>query len=219
VIQQDIIANNLANLNTTGFKSGKIFLRLLEVAGSSEDLLQSQETFDFSQGDLKRTGNPWDLALQGQGFFVTESSQGLHYTRNGSFRLNGEGLLTTYDGALVLGERGPIQVTDEISVNDKGELFADGVLVDRLRIIGFESPARLRKMSDSMFQAVEDAGVPFQPESTKVKQGFLEQSNVNPIREMVAMINVFRIFEADARALKAQDETLGRAVNEVGQVR
>lgn len=217
VVQQEIIANNLANAATTGFKSGRIFLRLLEDSNTQQ--LQEQEIYDYQQGALKGTGNVLDLALAGSGFFVVQSAEGVRYTRNGAFNLDGEGFLTSADGAYVLGEKGPIQVDGEVTVSEKGEVYSRGRLIDQLNIVDFARPYRLHNLGRGQFViSAEDSGAVRHGEAA-LKQGYLEQSNVDAIQEMVSMITVFRIFEANAKALKAHDETLGRAVNEVGTLK
>ena len=219
IIQQEIIANNLANLNTTGFKSGKIFLRMLENAQESNQQLQEQQVYDYQQGALQNTGGKWDFALVGDGFFVVESAQGIRYTRNGAFHLDTNSFLTASEGTYVLGEKGPIQVDKEMSVTKKGEIYVDGRLVDRLRIVDFNRPYHLMKLSDSQFVVDDDLTSLREPDNISVRQGFLEQSNVNAIDEMISMISVFRNFEAGSKALKMNDETLEKAINEMGVIR
>ncbi len=219
LIQQELIANNLANLNTNGYKSGNVFLRLLESSGNAGQKLQEEQVFDFQQGALQNTGNTWDFALAGDGFFMVESAQGVRFTRNGSFHPDADGFLAASDGSYVLGENGPILASGAMSVNQNGELFENGRYVDTLRVVDFVRPYRLLKLSDSQYvlddQTVESRSV----EKGIVRQGFLEQSNVNAIREMVSMISVFRNFEAGSKALQMADETLGKAINEMGVLR
>ena len=218
-IQQEIIANNLANLNTTGFKGGKVFLRMLENPEMNQPVLEEQEVFDFTQGALKSTGNTYDFALEGPGFFVVQAAEGLRFTRNGAFSINADGFLVSSDGAFVMGESGPIQADGEVSVGANGEIYQNGEFLDSLRVVDFVHPYRLQKIHASQFVLADASSELSSAQSSVVKQGYLEQSNVNAIREMVAMMNVFRAFEADAKALKVQDEATGRTINDVGQVR
>lgn len=218
VVLQDIIANNLANVSTTGFKSGKLFITLLEQADNRPEL-EEREALDLTQGALKKTDHPWDLALEGPGFFVVQSEQGTFLTRNGAFSLDSDGYLVTHGGAFVLGERGKIQVGPGVSIGEKGEVVKDGVQVDRLRIVYFGQTRAITRHGQGFFAMPAEAVPSEPPPETRVHQGYLEQSNVDPLREMVAMMYAFRLFEAGAKALKSQDETLGRAVNEVAHVR
>jgi len=217
-VLQDIIANNLANVSTTGFKSGKLFISLLERADNGPEL-QEQEALDLSQGALKRTDNQWDLALEGPGFFVVQSDRGTFLTRNGAFSVDADGYLVTMDGASVMGERGRVMVGQGVRIGSKGEVVKDGVEIDRLRIAYFADTRLLERHGQGLFAVPADVLPTEAPGETRVHQGYLEQSNVDPLREMVAMMYAFRLFEADAKALKSQDDTLGRAVNEVAQVR
>ncbi|MCR4438132.1 MAG: flagellar hook-basal body protein [bacterium] len=218
MLVQDIIANNLANVSTTGFKSGKLFISLLEQADASAQL-QEKEGFDLSQGALKKTDNPWDLALEGPGFFVVQSARGTFLTRNGAFAPDAEGYLVTQDGSFVLGERGRILAGEGVTIGQQGEVMKDGVQVDRLRIVHFADARVIERHGQGLFVVAVDVSPTEPPAETRVHQGYLEQSNVDPLREMVAMMYAFRLFEADAKALKSQDDTLGRAVNEVAQVK
>ncbi|MDZ7338312.1 MAG: flagellar hook-basal body protein [candidate division KSB1 bacterium] len=218
ILAQDLIANNLANVSTAGYKSSKLFISLLEQAEGGFEF-HSQEALDLSQGALKKTDNPWDLALEGPGFFVVQSARGTFLTRNGAFALDAEGNLVTHDGAFVLGERGKIAVGEGVSISAKGEVIKDGVIIDRLRIVSFADARAIERCGQGLFAVPSENVVTEIPAETRVHQGYLEQSNVDPLREMVAMMYAFRLFEADAKALKSQDDTLGRAVNEVSQLR
>ncbi len=106
-----------------------------------------------------------------------------------------------------------------VSIGAQGEVMKDGQIIDRLRIVSFTDPGVIERHGHGLFAVPSETVTTNPPPETRVHQGYLEQSNVDPLREMVSMIYVFRLFEADAKALKSQDETLGRAVNEVAQVR
>jgi flagellar basal-body rod protein FlgF len=228
MVQQDVIANNLANAATPGYKKDGVFLNtMLEASlvlqkdvNQNPLILDAQRVeTDMSQGGLRATGNPFDLALQGPGYFAVETPSGTMYTRAGSMTLNAEGELVTLTGHRVLGEGGAIELPPgEFAVSNQGAISVDGVEVNRLKIVNFSDPNALIKKADGLFAARPGATETESPETT-VSQGFVEDSNVSAIREMVEMINMQQAYQASARALMAQDETLDKTVNQVGAVR
>jgi flagellar basal-body rod protein FlgG len=192
----------------------------------------------FGQGAMKQTDNDFDLALEGQGFFAIQTPAGERYTRNGSFLITQEGWLVTKEGDLVLGENGPMKlkknnfVVDEDGVVWQNGLYADDddrlvsreenewertERVDRLRVVDFDERRYLRKQGNSMWSATEESGDPLitGENRARVRQGFLEASNVNPVTAMVEMIEVQRSYEANQRLIQTHDALLGRLINEV----
>ena len=228
----DVIANNLANVTTVGFKKDNIFIRILkksslelvENGGNELSGLDITEYTSFDQGRLRETGNPLDLAISGEGFFVVETSRGVRYTRNGSFTIASDGTVVTMDGDPVLGEGGRIVIPDiyknsksKIKITEKGEIVVGDTVVDKLRIVWFRDLSKLRKDSATMFYSTDNAEpIELGEDSYKVYQGFLEESNVNPIEELVRMIEASRIYETGTKSLKTQDDSLAKA-NEVGK--
>ena len=275
VVQQnrlDAISNNLANVDTTGYKRDtaiqKAFPELLlrrmsddgvtqfpfrhpavgsydvaPVVGSVGTGVETNEYFTvFSQGPLKQTENAFDLALDGEGFFAVQTPYGERYTRNGTFLIGPEGMLVTKQGYPVLGEDGPIYlklnnfVVDEDGVIYENADFADDpqrlvsmrendwentVEVDRLRIVDMRETRYLKKQGDSLWNTTRESGdaVVMETVRPKVLQGFLETSNVNPVTEMVQMIEVNRAYEANQRVIQAQDQSTQRLVNDVMRLR
>ena len=217
MFQQEVIANNLANVNTVGFKRDKVFLEELEAASQTSEETVHQTTI-FEQGPVKETGNPFDLALVGEGFFVVQTEAGVRYGRNGHFERDVLGQLVVNGTQPVLGENGPIQVTDTFTVNEAGEIFNGEQFVDRLRLVTFDQPFPLRKEGHSLFALTDETAVELPSDQLRVKQGFLEGSNVNPIEEMVDMLLVYRYFEAEQKMLLTQDNLLEQAANDIGQV-
>jgi flagellar basal-body rod protein FlgG len=189
---------------------------LSDAAASSESDLR--EVTVFEQGSVRETKNPLDLALVSDGFFSIQTSDGIRYTRNGNFRLDPSGFLVLEKDLVVMGENGPIEVRGEIVVNEQGEVYLNGEMVDRLRIVTFDEPYPLKKVGNSLFAIKDEQAREGDVEQVKIKQGFVEESNVNPIEEMVNMITLFRYFEADHKALRAHDEILDKAVNDIGRV-
>jgi len=228
MLQQEVIANNLANAATTGFKKDGVFVNtMLEASlvlqkdeNQNPLILDAQQVeTDMSQGGLRATGNPLDLALQGRGYFAVDTPMGTLYTRAGSFALNAQGMLVTANGCKVLGEGGPIELpAGDVAVSSTGVISVNGEEVSRLKIVDFSDKNALVKKADGLFAARPGATETDAPETT-VGQGFLEDSNVEAIREMVDMITLQQAYQASARALMAQDDTLQKAVNTVGAVR
>lgn len=226
----EAIASNLANVSTPGYKknvpSFASYLTDAEAGASGADGSANPEAFDLtfpgvaidlSDGPVKQTGNPSDLALQGPGLFAVENGDGEAYTRNGTFSLDQDGYLVTTNGRRVLGEGGPIQISEgEWSVTDKGEVMQNGGTIGRLKLVNI-SPAALQRMGESLFQTTSEPEI-LEWTDTTVKQGCLEQSNAVAVGEMVNLIATLRIFEANQRLIQAQDETLNQAVSKVGAV-
>jgi flagellar basal-body rod protein FlgG len=232
--RMQVISNNLANINTSGFKKDKGHFLIIDSPDSiKEDLekksistgkqqpplwLQFETITDFSAGPLKHTGNPFDLALEGDGFFCIKTEQGTQYTRNGNFSLDQDGMLVTMDGLPVLGEGGPINIEgDTFTVGVKGNISVDGNLVDTIKIVGFEKPDALEKTENSLFAIADKNEVESKAENTGVSQGFIELSNVNAIRMMTEMIEVLRGYESYQKAIKTADEANAKAINDVGR--
>jgi len=263
----DALSNNLANVDTTGYKRDtpieKAFPELLirrmaddgvtqfpyrgfpigsfdvaPVVGTVGTGVETNEYYTvFSQGSLKQTENAFDLALEGEGFFVVDTPYGERYTRNGSFLIGAEGMLVTKQGYPVLGENGPIRlklnnfVVDEDGVIYENDAFGDDpdrlvsmrenewentVEVDRLRVVDMRNTRYIRKQGDSFWATTEESGDAFVMDAgrPKVRQGFLEGSNVNPVTEMVQLIEVNRAYEANQKAIQSQDAMTGKLINE-----
>ena len=233
--RMQVISNNLANINTSGFKKDKGHYQVIDSPESiKEDLeknaiskeekqpplwLQFETKTDFSAGALKHTGNPLDLALEGDGFFCIKTEQGTQYTRNGNFSLDQDGMLVTMDGLSVLGEGGPINIDgNTFTVDAKGNVSVDGNLVDTIKIVGFQKQDALKKTGNSLFAIADNSTVESRFENTGVSQGFIELSNVNAIRMITEMIEVLRGYESYQKAIKTADEANAKSINDVGRV-
>jgi flagellar basal-body rod protein FlgG len=193
---------------------------------------------DFSQGAFKETENDYDLALDGRGFLCVATPYGERYTRNGSFQRGKEGYLETKEGYPVLGQNGPIRVqANNFKVDKDGNVwinadYADdpdlmisrednewgqAALLDTLRLVGFERERYLKKQGSSLYRADEFSGEPLilgPEERPKVYQGFNEAANVDPVVEMVQMIEVNRSYEANQKVIQMHDSTLGTLINQ-----
>jgi flagellar basal-body rod protein FlgF len=215
---------------------------LMPVIGKLGTGVEVNEVYTrFIQGSLKKTENDFDLSLEGEGFFAVQTEEGERYTRNGSFLIDREGWLVTKEGYRVLGENGPVQLKkNNFLVDEDGNIFENAlytedplrlvsmeenewnetVLVDRLRIVNFPKVRQIKKIGDSLYRETDYSEPAFVMDENrpKVYQGFLESSNVNPVVEMVNLIEVHRSYEANQRMIQAHDAALGRAINEVGKI-
>ena len=200
----DIIANNLANVQTTGFK--RDFGQVLEEAVSeTESNVEVVSQVDLSAGVIVTTGRELDAAIDGPGFFVLETDSGIRYTRNGSFSVSSDGELVLKDGLRVLGGGDvPIFVGQgQVQIKDGGDVSVDGNVVGTLRIVEIDDPRFLRKEGMFRYEWIGDpAGVTDSLEP-RVKGTHLEKSNVNSITEMVELMSAFREFESVAQTLKS----------------
>ncbi len=231
--QMDAITNNLANLNTKGYKREGLFvnelqkqIKSLEQAhfGKNTSLPQAGSIIDFTQGALAKTEQPFDVAISGDGLFTIDTPQGEAYTRDGRFTINSDGILTTLDGFTVLGQGGPVEIdlqqnnTSEIIINDQGEIIVDGNVVDTLKVMAIGDAGQFKRIGGNLYQLKDTTREPELLEKPVVKQGFLEDSNVNPVSEMVAMIDIYRSYQTNEKLLQSQDFLLNKTVNEIGRV-
>jgi len=227
--KQEQIANNLANVHTTGFKQSGLFTiayqKLLKDDNdrvfANRDIKADEVYVDYSEGTMRQTNGDLDLCIKGTGFFKVATDSGIRYTRNGSFSLDAQGLLVTDDGSKVMGTEGFIRVepNEKISISETGEVIQNGYTKGFLKIVDFQKPYELRRTGNSGFVPVNPEAVELQSQGYVLRQGYLETSNVDMIRNMVQMIASHRNYESSQKALHAQDETLEKAVNQVGTVR
>lgn len=215
---------------------------LMPVIGKMGTGVEVNEVYTrHTQGAFKQTQNDFDMALEGKGFFCLETEDGERYSRNGSFLIDRDSFLVTKDGHKVLGENGPIQIKkNNFMVDEDGNVFENleysddpmrlvsmeenewnqTVLLDRLKIVDFPKLRYIKKVGDSLYRETKHSEKAYiiQNERPKVRQGFLEASNVNPVLEMVSLIEVHRNYEANQKMIQASDAALSKAVNEVGRV-
>jgi flagellar basal-body rod protein FlgF len=234
----DVVANNIANLNTTGFKSdGAVFEQFISPTARADNFLAADRPVSFvqdratwinlSQGSLERTGNSLDVAIDGRGFLAVQTPAGERYTRNGAMQINNSGELVTSEGYQVLGEAGPItfQPKDRnitisqdgtISVGE-GNIAATESQRGQLRLVRFDQPGLLQKDGASTFKA--PAGVtPQSDKISRVMQGTVEKSNVRSVMEMTRMIEVTRSYSAVAAMLAQQADLQRTAIDKLAEV-
>lgn len=240
--KMDTLSNNLANADTTGYKKEGVTAKTFEnqlaikVKDGSNAYIDQQigklnlgvkigENYtDYSQGSYRYTGNTYDLALGGDGFFNISfmnkaGEQSVKYTRDGNFTIDNEGALRTQDGDYVLGESGEIYIPTnavDVSINKLGEIYADGEYIDTIKITDFEDYNYLKKYGENMYDAV-DGATEKEPTAT-IDQGYLEQSNINVVTEMVNMISLSRTYEANQKLIQTMDDALDKSANQIGKV-
>ena len=254
-LKLETIANNLANVNTTAFKKDQqVFkeyltakekdsevIKVPRVPASVESMYDMQggdKSFvdtagsytDFSQGILRGTNNPLDVAIDGKGFFEIDTPQGLRLTRNGAFKIDGKGWLVNSDGmpvlrsapegtppsdrVLQLSGRNPVQI------HDSGEVYDGEALIGKISLVDVVNKEALHKVGTSNYTFKPN----FQPEvinvaTVSLKQGFLEGSNVNVVQEMTDMIATTRMFDSLQQGIKAYDAMNDKLVNVIGNIK
>ncbi len=243
----DIVSNNIANVNTTGYKQDSVatrsfdeelMRRINDEDGTIENFgkninppkvgtvnlgLTIDEVYTkFANGGLQKTDGNFDLALDGDGFFAVQKLDANGeptemYTRDGSFTVDHENRLMTKDGYFVLGEDGPITISNgTVPVIDKdGAILENGTMADKIKIVTVENKDYLRKHGDNLYTVLDSEQLI--ESSAIVRQGYVEGSNVNAAREMVNMINISRLYEANQKVVTSSDALLGKAVNDIAR--
>ena len=248
----DVTSNNLANVNTTGFKRDEVLFKAfperlmarfydnvvkipigsVDIApmvgkmGTGVEVNDVITRFEKRDGEaiipFKKTDHKFDLALDGEGFFVVNTAQGEMYTRDGAFTVDKSGILVDKRGFTVLGENGPIKVgqadfkVDKFgNVAIKNDLATEWQKVDQLKLVDFYDKRGLIKKGQNFFMYTKEAGEINKPKNLNILQGYLEGSNVNPVIEMTKMIQIQRSYEACQKAVQAEDQLLGKAANDI----
>ncbi len=235
--QMDVVANNVANVNTTGYKTDKSLFQEYLASGAHEDDFRGSDRrvsyvtdratwHDFSQGTAEATKNPLDVAIDGKAFLAVQTPRGERYTRDGSLQINAQGQLVTSAGYPVLGNAGPIvfQPTDKaVTINaDGGVSVLEGLsridsIRGKLRLVSFAQAQKLVKEGANLYAPGE--GNPAQPDTTsKVRQGFIEKSNVNSVGEMSKMIEVTRAYTQISAMLQQQGDLRRSALDKLADV-
>lgn len=235
----DIISNDLANTDTTGYKKDVAVVssfkeEYIKRLNDTENFVPNNEVIgkitygakidevytDFTQGSVISTGLETDLALQGDGFFTVQTPNGVAYTRDGNFSVNQYGSLVTKEGYVVMGQEGAMELGEDyfttgnkLVVQSNGDVYVGSDYIDTLDIASFEDTKSLTKINDNLFTAT-GARNDF---TGSVIQSFLETANVNPVSAMVDMITVARAYETNQKMIQTQDSILGKAVNDLGR--
>jgi flagellar basal-body rod protein FlgF len=233
----DVVANNIANIDTDGFKSDNaLFGQYLmphaddqSFAGRDQRVSYVQDRaswIDMSPGAIEHTGNPLDVAIDGNAYFTVQTARGQRYTRNGAFSINATGQLVTSEGDQVIGDSGPItfQSTDHdivISSNGiitvrEGNSTADAPR-GRMQLVSFDQPQRLQKDANSTFTAPNGVNADAAPAGTRIVQGAIEKSNVNGVAEMARLIEITRSYTDIASILQQQSQQRQNALSQLSQ--
>lgn len=224
--EMSAIANNLANMNTTGYKSERMmFVDHLSRSRSGDFIADQRLSFvrdvasyrDISEGPIKQTSNPLDVAIHGDGFFVAQAPDGTEqFTRNGSFRMDNGGQLVTQAGLPVLTDAGapiffaPSDTT--ITISGDGSVSTENGQIGKLRVVTFDDPYALQRQAGGMYSTDQ---LPTNKLDAQVAQGSLETSNVEGVLEMTRMIAVSRSYNSAQDMLKREDERIRKAVREL----
>ena len=253
----NMVANNISNVNTVGYKSGGavfgefLSARALETSasGSSKPAvgkaypIELSTYINASQGPIKKTGNSLDLAINGGGYFVVRTPDGMKYTRNGVFSLNEAGELVNQDGYPVMGVNGtqpyingnsravnvdnakPIFLNErgsKVTITGAGMISLTDPQTDnqfysgRILTVNFKNPEYLSKYGDTLFSETKSSGRPSQNQGSDILQGYVEESNVNMIRGMVQMIDVSEVYNNMIQVLKSYSQVNNTAINTIG---
>lgn len=228
--QMDVVANNVANINTTGFKAESLLFEdyIMPVADYSAAATRSDELLhytddwatvhNFRPGTIQQTGNALDVALQGPGFFVVQTQAGERYTRDGSFKIDNSGLLVDDQGNAVLSEGGEVRFTDsetDIHFNPDGSIVSSAGNKGTLRIAEFEDPRALIHKGDNLYSSDQP---PLTASQTSLVQGALERSNVSGVSEIATMIRVQRAYEAITNLLDRQNQLRETAIRDLSSL-
>jgi flagellar basal-body rod protein FlgF len=219
----EIIAHNLANASTVGFKRRcNAFSKSIEAKDTgtySPGTIDLNSVFDFSQGNIVETGRPLDFALHGKGFFTIETPEGPLYTRNGTFQTNLNNQIVDSLGRIVAGQAGPITIPNnvgisQLNVSSDGTISAGEIAIGKFRLVNFnDNENKLVPTGDSCYRMPDENSQPVAAEQAVVTQGYQEASNVQIIDELVDMIMVSRLYEANMKSLTAANENSSSLLN------
>lgn len=216
----EIVSNNLANINTTGYKRELPFSELVARYKNSN----MKQLTDFNQGSLLQTSNQLDLAITGDAFFQVQGEHGVEYTKNGRFRISEEGFLINEQGYKVMGQKGEINLSEfsseqlqNLGVTKKGEVKIGDIVLDELQISKLDDPSLINRKDGLNFTGPENTFTDADPEEYEIQQGFLEESNTNPILEMNSMIDINKDYETGQKMMNFLDASLEKA-NEIGRI-
>lgn len=231
--RQELLAHNLANIGTPGFKQTLIAHAertrlglwrfgdpslILPVGPLGTGTGLEAAAIDLNPGPVVETGEPLDLALNGPGFFVVQRPDGPAYTRDGTFFVDEEGFLTTAEGFRVLGQNGPVQVgTSRFEVAPDGTVSVDGRAVDRLRLVDLAGAPGIVRVGDNLLRPADPAFEPPPAPDTAVLQGAIEESNVNLTETVAQLMAAMRAYQSAQRMLLEADSTIDRAIQQLGR--
>ncbi|MDR4505544.1 MAG: flagellar basal-body rod protein FlgF [Candidatus Scalindua sp.] len=214
--KQEVIASNLANTNTAGFKKYMADFTIKTEEAGGVGTVSADVSIDFAKGDLTYTGNSLDMAIDGEGFFTIETDQGLRYTRNGQFQLSGKGEIVTANGGKVLGQNGPLIIpkgAGSVTIDGTGKIKGGNNAIGELLINSFTEMSSLIPAGSGLYSASDIAVLDTNNLDFKIEQGYLEKSNVNVVMEMVDMIENMRSYEVSNYIIKNFSDTLQQLIS------
>lgn len=216
------ISNNLANVDTAGYKKENItFWEMMFTAADNRQRVGKalKPLISHVQGGINTTGNSLDLAINGPGFFQVQTADGVRYTRNGNFTLNAEGQLSSHDGSLVLGDGGPIVLPNEkVKIGRDGQIMANGQVVGQLNLVTFEDLNSLEKDGKTFFRTKNNGAQAIPVEAANMQQGSLEGANVSVVNEMTEMIDLQRAYQTQQKVIQTIDDLDSQSITRVGKL-
>jgi flagellar basal-body rod protein FlgF len=216
----EIVGNNLANVNSTGYKKAVPFTEVI----SKLNKVEVKQATNYNQGEMVATSNPLDLSITGDAFFAVQGNKGMEFTRNGKFTVSSEGYLVNDKGQQVLGTNGPINLNSltfekdqTINISKAGEIKVGNTFVDKLLMVKLDPSEKFTRDDGTNF-SLPNGRIAFADESEyQVNQGYLEESNVNPVEEMTNMIKIHNEYDSASKMVTFLDQSLAEA-NEIGKV-
>jgi len=220
-----VTANNLANINTVGYKR-EIPLFEYMLRNANNELDEKKQLTDFTEGNFMQTGNTFDLAIQGEGFFVIETERGKELTRDGKFSVTEDGYVVNREGNKVMGRSGEINVYEgvldkdrgNITISEDGEVKAGDLELNRILIVKPEDGSDVQRTAGQNFYSENQDYVTLEEEQYQIKQGFLEEANVNPVLELQNLIQTSKDSEALQKLISSLDTMMGYASKDVGKL-
>lgn len=227
--QMDVVANNMANANTPGYKGEQMLFReYLTNTRSTERAMGGKVSFvqdvglvrDTREGSLTKTDNAFDLALHGDGYFQIETQQGMRYTRNGHFRLDEGGMLVSSQGFAVMNDgNNPIILApneSNVTIAPDGTVSTENGVVGRVKVVKFSSEQELRKSGDGMFETTQDPETVQRP---AIMQGMMEESNVQPVVEITKMTEILRQYQGVQKMIENENDRQIKAMTVLSAVK
>ena len=229
----EAVTQNLANVGTPGYKADRVLFRVKPLTHTAVEpgldpvldrtaaqVSEVATTRDFGQGPIRVSGNPLDVAIEGNGFFAVATARGERYTRAGNFMLDGDGYLVTSQGERVQGENGDLRLpTGDVAIGEDGRVRVDGAEVGRLKLVGFGDPPAVVPEGATLFAPAPKAfPAPLDPNDVHLRPGALEGANLDAVAGMVELVDVARGYESYMRALQRLDQITQRSIDEVGRV-
>ncbi|HYW34254.1 MAG TPA: flagellar hook-basal body protein [Balneolaceae bacterium] len=226
---QNVTANNLANINTPGYKAENLFYHAYKdkINGRTVATPEPYQNMDMRQGSLNKTGNPYDFGIQGPGFFEVRKNGQTLLRRSGHFRLNAKGYLVDKQGARVMGSSGPVQLptlvnngsnqSNNVKVAKDGTISINGEDYGQLKLVQVSNKQKVERLGNSYYSAPQNVISKSNVADSKILQGYQEASNVNPLTGLVNMTKNMRLFQTQQRAMRSMDKMLSQVTNKLGK--